>query len=52
VPAVAPAPVFWQLLARDLAQHGGAFEALPRRAIQRHLGDVSAAGKGELIRVS
>jgi len=44
--------VFWQLLARDLAQHGGAFTALAQRGMQRHLGDVSAAGKGELILVT
>lgn len=49
VPAGADAPVFWQLLARDLARHGGPFEALPRRAIRRHLGDLAAGGKGELI---
>jgi formylmethanofuran dehydrogenase subunit C len=52
VPAIAAAPVFWQLLARDLAQHGGAFTALAQRGMQRHLGDVSAAGKGELILVT
>ncbi|WP_127996568.1 formylmethanofuran dehydrogenase subunit C [Piscinibacter defluvii] len=49
VPAVADAPVFWQLLARDLARHGGAFAELPRRAIRRRLGDLAAGGKGELI---
>jgi formylmethanofuran dehydrogenase subunit C len=37
------------LLARDLARHGGAFTDLPRRRIRRHLGDLAAAGKGELI---
>lgn len=41
--------VFWQLVARDLARHGGAFADLPRRRISRHLGDLAAAGKGELI---
>ncbi len=49
VPALADAAVFWQLLARDLARHGGVFASLPARRIQRHLGDLSAAGKGELI---
>ncbi len=49
VPAGAEAPVFWQLLARDLARHGGAFADLPRRAIRRRLGDLAAGGKGELI---
>lgn len=49
VPAVAGAPVFWQLLSRDLARHGGAFSSLASRGIDRHLGDVAAAGKGELI---
>jgi formylmethanofuran dehydrogenase subunit C len=49
VPAVADALVFWQLLARDLARHGGPFEALPSRAITRHLGDLASDGRGELI---
>ncbi|MFM9914477.1 MAG: formylmethanofuran dehydrogenase subunit C [Rhizobacter sp.] len=49
VPAVADALVFWQLLSRDLARHGGPFAGLPARAIRRHLGDVAAGGKGELI---
>jgi len=49
VPALADAPVAWQLLARDLARHGGPFAGLPARRIQRHLGDLSADGKGELI---
>lgn len=49
VPAVAGAPVFWQLLSRDLARHGGAFGSLAARGIDRHLGDVAAGGKGELI---
>jgi len=46
---VAAAPVFWQLLSRDLARHGGAFGALASRGFDRHLGDVAAGGKGELI---
>jgi len=49
VPAVADAPVFWQLLSRDLARHGGPFAGLPARSIRRYLGDVAAGGKGELI---
>lgn len=49
VPAVADARVFWQLLSRDLARHGGPFAGLPSRAIRRHLGDIAAGGKGELI---
>jgi formylmethanofuran dehydrogenase subunit C len=49
VPAVAGAPVFWQLLSRDLARHGGAFGSLATRGFCRHLGDVAAGGKGELI---
>lgn len=52
VPAGADAPVFWQLVARDLARHGGPFEALPRRRIDRHLGDLATGGKGELITVN
>jgi formylmethanofuran dehydrogenase subunit C len=49
VPAGAEAAVFWQLLARELARHGGPFESLPRRPIARHLGDRAVGGKGELI---
>ena len=49
VPAIAEAPVFWQLLARDLAKHGGVFAELPTRRIERRLGDLAADGKGELI---
>lgn len=48
----AATPVFWALLARDLARHGGAFGELPARRIERHLGDLSADGKGELIFVN
>lgn len=51
VPALADALVFWQLLARDLARHGGPFAALPARHVTRALGDVAAGGKGELILV-
>ncbi|MGJ3704409.1 formylmethanofuran dehydrogenase subunit C [Variovorax sp. AFSI2.2] len=49
VPNRAATPVFWALLARDLARHGGLFSDLPVRRIERHLGDLSADGKGELI---
>jgi formylmethanofuran dehydrogenase subunit C len=49
LPAGAEAEVFWQLLARDLARHGGPFESLPRRRIERYLGDRGTGGKGELI---
>jgi formylmethanofuran dehydrogenase subunit C len=45
----AATPVFWALLARDLARHGGLFSGLPMRRIERHLGDLSADGRGELI---
>ena len=51
VAALADVPVFWQLLARDLAQQGGVFADLPVRRIERRLGDLAADGKGELIRV-
>lgn len=50
-PALVDPVVFWQLLSRDLARHGGVFAGLPSRRIRRHLGDVSAGGKGELIQV-
>ncbi len=49
VGAMADANVFWQLLARDLARHGGPFAALASRRIERHLGDLADGGKGELI---
>ncbi|KNZ30626.1 MAG: formylmethanofuran dehydrogenase [Methylibium sp. NZG] len=52
VPALADAAVFWQLLARDLARHGGPFAELPSRRITRHLGDLGAGGQGELILVA
>jgi formylmethanofuran dehydrogenase subunit C len=41
--------VFWQLVARDLARHGGPFARLPSRVIERHLGDLATDGRGELI---
>ncbi len=49
VPAIAGADVLWQLLARDLARHCGPFNALASKRIERHLGDLAAGGKGELI---
>ena len=65
VPAGADAPVLWQLLARDLTRLGdlrdlgdfgdsaspsrNPFAGLPQRRIQRHLGDLAADGKGEII---
>jgi formylmethanofuran dehydrogenase subunit C len=49
VPAIAAADVFWHLLARDLSRHGGPFEGLAGRRIERSLGDLSVLGKGELI---
>jgi formylmethanofuran dehydrogenase subunit C len=49
VPAGAEAAVFWQLLSRDLAQHGGAFATLPQRSIARWLGDLAVDGRGEII---
>ncbi len=48
-PALVDPVVYWQLLARDLALHGGVFEGLPGRRIERWLGDLGAGGKGELI---
>ncbi len=49
VPALAEAGVIWQLLARDLARYGGPFAQLAKRLPLRHLGDLAADGKGELI---
>ena len=52
VPALVEPVVFWQLLSRDLARHGGAFAELPQRRIERRLGDLATGGKGELILAS
>ena len=52
VPALVDAVVAWQLLARDLARHGGPFKGLPARRVVRHLGDLAADGRGELILVA
>lgn len=49
VPALAEAEVAWQLIARDIARHGGPFDGLPKRRIARRLGDLAADGRGELI---
>lgn len=49
VPALVEPVVFWQLLARDLARHGGPFAGLPSRRTERHLGDLATDGRGELI---
>ena len=49
VPALAEAEVAWQLIARDIARHGGPFEGLSKRRIVRRLGDLAADGRGELI---
>ncbi len=49
VPAIADVPVIWQLLARDLARHGGIFAGLHSRRAERRLGDVAAQGKGEIF---
>jgi formylmethanofuran dehydrogenase subunit C len=49
VPSIDGAPVFWQLLARDLSRHGGVFADLPQRGIQRWRGDRAASGHGEWI---
>jgi formylmethanofuran dehydrogenase subunit C len=49
VPAIGNVAVFWQLLARSLALHGGVFADLASRKIKRHLGDAASLGKGELI---
>jgi formylmethanofuran dehydrogenase subunit C len=43
------APVFWQLLARDLARFGGPFAGLPGRGMQRLAGDVAVQGHGEWL---
>jgi formylmethanofuran dehydrogenase subunit C len=49
VPVDAEADVFWQLLARDLARLGPPFDALARRRVVRHAGDLAVQGKGELL---
>lgn len=41
--------VFWQLLARSLAYHGGAFAGLASRRPQRLVGDLAADGRGEWL---
>mgnify|MGYP003417621717 CR=1 FL=1 len=49
VESIDDAAIAWQLLARDLARHGGAFADLPSRRIRRWRGDLAAQGKGEWI---
>jgi len=49
VPALGGVPVAWQLIARDLARHGGPFADLAARRVVRHLGDLAADGRGELL---
>jgi formylmethanofuran dehydrogenase subunit C len=51
VPADFDAPVFWRLLARDLARLGGRFAALPGRPIARWVGDLAVGGQGEWVGV-
>ena len=41
--------VFWTLLRRSLAYHGGRFAALPARAPRRLVGDLVVDGKGEWL---
>lgn len=41
--------VFWTLLRRSLAYHGGLFAALPAPAPRRVVGDLAADGKGEWL---
>jgi formylmethanofuran dehydrogenase subunit C len=41
--------VFWALLRRSLAYHGGPFAALPARTPHRLVGDLAAGGKGEWL---
>jgi formylmethanofuran dehydrogenase subunit C len=43
--------VFWALLSRELAPHGGAFAELARRRPRRYAGDLAAGGQGELLLV-
>lgn len=49
VPAGADAPVAWQLLARSLEPLAPALAGLPRRRMQRWLGDLAVDGRGELL---
>ena len=41
--------VFWTLLRRSLAYHGGPFAALPATAPRRLVGDLAVDGKGEWL---
>ncbi|WP_280151517.1 formylmethanofuran dehydrogenase subunit C [Piscinibacter sp. XHJ-5] len=49
VPVNSDAPVFWQLLARDLARFGGPFDGLSKRRVDRWAGDLAVLGHGELL---
>ena len=49
VPLHSNVDVFWQLLARNLAQFGGPFATLAQRRVRRHAGDLAVLGKGELL---
>ena len=49
VPVPAEAPVFWQLLARDLAGFHGRFAELPHRGVERWAGDLAVRGQGEWL---
>lgn len=49
VPTFHDVGVFWQLLAREMARHGGPFADLPSRTPRRFAGDLGAGGQGELL---
>lgn len=49
VPTQHDVGVIWQLLARSLAPHGGAFAALPARRVRRLAGDLATGGRGEIL---
>ncbi|WP_028998759.1 formylmethanofuran dehydrogenase subunit C [Azohydromonas australica] len=49
VPTYHNVDVFWQLLSRTLARHGGPFASLPGERVQRLSGDLAAGGQGELL---
>jgi formylmethanofuran dehydrogenase subunit C len=49
VPVRAQTPVFWQLLARDLARFAGPFAMLASRRVERYVGDLAVGGKGEVL---
>jgi formylmethanofuran dehydrogenase subunit C len=49
VPTFHDVGVFWQLLSRSLARHGGPFASLPCERVQRLAGDLATGGQGELL---